>query len=171
MEAVVIFPLIGVALIDAKIGLIVRIMEVLTGHYQVPEYLEPWAKTMVAQEELAESLVMNHVALPPCFQQAGLVRTENPVADWWLLLFPDGYAGWQANGNFGVEPLHVMLVQVDANPAYGQHYSNGLIRSRLCFRMHVKGAEWIGVSRMNKPEAARIVSRLITRAGCFPEEE
>jgi hypothetical protein len=154
-----------------KIGLIVRIMEILAAHYQVPNHLKPWAKTMAAQEALAESQAMDHVAMPPCFQQTGLVRTDNPVADWWLFLVPNGYAAWQSHRNPDAEPLHLMVVQVVADPASSPSHFDVLVRARLRFRMHVHGAEWIGVSRMNEANAAHVVGRLITKASRISWEE
>jgi hypothetical protein len=154
-----------------KIGLIVRIMEILAAHYQVPNYLERWAKTMAAQEALAESQAMDHVAMPRCFQQTGLVGTDNPVADWWLFLVPDGYAAWQSNRNPDTEPLHLMLVQVVADPESSPSYFDVLVRARLRFRMHVHGAKWIRVSRMNEANAAHVVGRLIAKASRISWEE
>jgi len=147
-----------------KIGLIVRIMETLAAYYEVEDYLETWAKTMAAREALADSSVRDHVAMPSGFQQTGLVRTDSAQADWWLFMFPEGYATWESSADQDADPLHLMLFKVLANPKANGPPSDVIVRSRLLFEMAVRQTNWIEVSKSSEADAARLFGGMIVRA-------
>ena len=75
------------------------IMDVLTGHYRVPELFEAWVLGLAGRENFGGSTIGNHVGLVHQYQKGDEIEVDCPPLDWWLFLFPKGSTGttWAAS--------------------------------------------------------------------------
>lgn len=145
-----------------KIGLIVRIMETLTSYYRRPEYLERWAKTAIAMEELRGPEVTRHVVLLQGFQRMGQIETDNPDIDWWVFLAPDGLPDWEHPTDWEPETVHMFLHWVRSEPEAMCTCLNSMDLAGLIFLLHKEPKRWAEqVSRMERTQVASLVSKLI----------
>ncbi len=89
-----------------KLDLCVGLMERLTSHYLRPDLFERWADMLWRREQLGSTGIGYGFGVLHDYQASGTrVETANGIADWWLVLLPDGIE-WQALDD---EPVHYMV--------------------------------------------------------------
>ena len=149
-----------------KPGLIVRLMRILTGHYRIPECLEPWAIALARRENLYETGFSDCFAFPHQFQAGEPLelRTDNDRVDWWLVLFPQGIDCWN---RFQEKPVHAMVMFVVSRPVEMVGYFITCLKP-LAGGMAVMCRQdphgWKTVSQMDRVSAARFLNRYIVGA-------
>ncbi len=90
----------------AKLDLVVGLMDRLTAHYARPDLFVRWARTLWSREMLGSTGIGRGLGLLHDFQHhEDLVRSDNGVVDWWLVLIPGG-VDWQAIDD---DPVHYLV--------------------------------------------------------------
>jgi hypothetical protein len=135
------------------------IMDLMTGHYRVPELFEDWVLGLAARESLGSSGIGCHFGLVHQFQRGGEIQVDCPPIDWWLFLFPAGI-DW---GSLDDEPAHALVGHVSRFP-FGSltglaMYPAWCLTSALTRELD----DWRAVSRMGRIEAARHLNEITVR--------
>ncbi len=140
---------------SAKIDLIVRAVDALARYYDRADLFEPWLRQVMRREELASTGIGRHVAILD-YRLGVPLPVDEPPADWWLFLVPDG-CDWQALDDL---PVHVVFNVALADPSRRgtflrelEHLARGLRR--------LPGAAWRDFSRLPPLDAARCFNSLI----------
>jgi hypothetical protein len=140
--------------------LIAAFMDLMTGHYRVPELFEPWVVGLASRESLGSSTLGCNFGLVHQYQRGGDIHVDCPPIDWWLFLFPDGI-DWDSPDD---EPVHALVGHVSRFPfhkTWGQseypawHLTCGLRKNDI--------DDWRPISRMGRIDAARYLNEIIVR--------
>ena len=127
------------------------IMDLMSGHYRVPEMFEGWVMGLVGRETLGSSSLGDHSGLVHQFQQREEIRVDNPPVDWWLFLFPDGI-DWD---HLGGETVHALIGHISRFPWYKTFGETMLSVWSLTCGLAREVDDWRRVSRMGRIAAAR----------------
>jgi hypothetical protein len=133
------------------------IMDLMSGHYRVPEMFEGWVMGLVGRESLASSSFGCHCGLVHQFQQREEIRVDNPPVDWWLFLFPDGI-DWE---HLGGEAVHALIGHISRFSYYTGNVETMLrVWGLTC---SLGGEDWRTISRMGRIDAARHLNESTVR--------
>ena len=87
-------------------------MDLITGHYRVPEFFEDWVVGLAQRESLGSSYHERALEPGPSVPGRHRAPVDCPPVDWWLFLFPDGI-DWAA---LDEEPVHALIGHVGRRP-------------------------------------------------------
>jgi hypothetical protein len=133
------------------------IMDLMSGHYRVPEMFEGWVMGLVGREMLGSSTLGYHCGLVHQFQQREEIRVDNPPVDWWLFLFPDGI-DWD---HLGGDTVHALIGHISRFSYYRGNVETML---RVWSLAGTLGCEdWRPISRMGRIAAARHLNGITVR--------
>lgn len=90
-----------------KADVMIRIIDALVRHYALPGAFDSWLLSLARREHLGSTGVGGGVALLD-FRMAPLPEIDDPLADWWLFLNPDGIE-WQAIDG---RPVQLLLLSI-----------------------------------------------------------
>jgi hypothetical protein len=135
------------------------IMDVLTGHYRVPELFEAWVLGLAGRETFGSSTIGNHLGLVHQFQKGDEIEVDCPPLDWWLFLFPDGI-DWDHPGG---ESVHALIGHVSRFPWWKT--TSGLMYQVWSLAQGLSGevVDWRRVSRMGRIDGARHLNEITVR--------
>ena len=132
-----------------------RVMDLITGHYRVPEFFEDWVVGLAGRESFGSSAIGGHWGIVHQYEGRHGAPVDCPPVDWWLFLFPDGI-DW---ASLAEEPVHALIGHVSRRPYWEV---SGLMLDVWCLTSAIVMA--VGdarpVSRMGRVAAARHLSQI-----------
>lgn len=139
---------------NAKLTLLIAIMQHITGHYRRPDLFADWAYRLVWREEFG-STGGHGIALGHEFQGRQELSMLKWKVDWWAFLIPDGLEFDAIDG----EPVYLMMV-----PVFGQGGMKRNIESWAAAMRIVKHLNPQRVARNNSAEATERLNRALSRS-------
>ena len=133
-------------------------MDLITGHYRIPNVFEDWVVGLAGRESLGSSAMGGHWGLVHQYQGRHGAPVDCPPVDWWLFLFPDGI-DW---ASLAEEPVHALIGHVSRRP-YGE--VTGLMLNVWCLTEAIIWAvdDVKGLSRMGRVTAVCHLNRIAAR--------
>ena len=130
-------------------------MDLITGHYRIPNVFEDWVVGLAGRESFGSSTMGRHWGLIHQYQGGHGAPVDCPPLDYWLFLFPGGI-DWASPGG---ESVHALIGHVSRRP----HLEEPGLMLRAYSLAHsiaaaVKDASL--VSRMGRIDAARYLNRI-----------
>lgn len=151
----------GLEVLLEKLELIVRLTQIIAGHYRVP--FEPWAIGLARREALGTAPIGLGCSLVHQFQDATPLRLVNPPADWWLFLFPAG-ACWESPDG---RPVFGMIGHVFPSDHWkmpGLKLRTWALTTRLGWLVgQDESMGWERISRLDQERAASELNRAAAR--------
>lgn len=148
-----------------KLNLIAGLTARMAEHYARPELARQWARNLASREAIGSTGLGDGFALPHEFQSRGTsVRTDNGIADWWLILLPGG-VDWRALDD---KPVYYMVCPVmeKVEPCSVLWPLSGITRgiNSLTASEGFEPRDWVNrMVALGPPAAAREVNRLLVR--------
>jgi hypothetical protein len=142
-----------------KLESIYWIMDLLTGHYRVPELFEPWVLGLAGRESLGSTAMGCHFGLVHQFQRGGDIQVDCEPIDWWLFLFPAGI-DWES---LDEKPVHALVGHVSRFPFHKTWGESEYPAWGLTCSLMLKLDDWRPISRMGRIDAARHLNKLTVR--------
>jgi hypothetical protein len=130
-------------------------MDLITGHYRVPDFFEDWVVGLAQRESFGSSFLGGRWGLVHQYQGYHGAPVDCPPVDWWLFLFPDGI-DW---ASLDEEPVHALIGHVGRRPHLEE--PGFMLRAYSLaesIALTVKDAR--PVSRMGRVAAARHLNRI-----------
>ena len=142
-----------------KLESIYWIMDLMTGHYRVPDLFEPWVLGLVGRECLGTSALGQHFGVVHQFQKGDEIQVDNPPLDWWLFVFPEGI-DWD---DLGGESVHALIGHVSRFPFHNTHGETLYLAWSLTCKLAREVDDWRTISRMGRIDAARHLNEITVR--------
>jgi hypothetical protein len=131
------------------------VMDLITGHYRVPDFFEDWVVGLAQRESLGSSFLGGRWGLVHQYQGYHGAPVDCPPLDWWLFLFPDGI-DWASLDD---EPVHALIGHVGRGAFCEEP---GPMMAAWCLTSEImKAVDDAGpVSRMGRVAAARHLNQI-----------
>ncbi|MGH7136138.1 MAG: hypothetical protein ACREHD_10385 [Pirellulales bacterium] len=134
-----------------KLGLLVRAMDTVARHYQIPDTREAWSYGLAARESLGSTGFGKGMGLLHQFQGPGPehVATDCDFVDWWLFLIPEG-ADFDS---FDEKPVYTLVGHVFSR--FRERYLAQIHTWALTTRIaSAVGEDWFRELAQKQPEEA-----------------
>jgi hypothetical protein len=130
-------------------------MDLITGHYGIPDVFEDWVVGLAGREIFSSSFLGGRWGLVHQYQVGHRAPVDCPPVDWWLFLFPDGI-DW---ASLDEEPVHALIGHVGRRP-YPEE--SGLMLSAWSLTTTITKAadDARPISRMGRVAAACHLNRI-----------
>lgn len=138
-------------------------MDLITGHYRVPDFFDDWVVGLAQRESFGSSFLGGRWGLVHQYQGGHRAPVDCPPVDWWLFLYPDG-VDWAA---LDEEPVHALIGHVGRRP-YREDSGGLMLRVwSLASAITKVVGDARPVSRMGRVAAARHLNQIA--ANCLEE--